>query len=111
MIRWTEPHARVGPNNSWATMRALSALLIVLGLASSMVLSTHLGRLYEQTRPAFPDQKTGRIYEIHPVRGGRTVYVSQSEFWFQFGSYAGGSLIAVAGAVLFALATRKRQGP
>ena len=90
-------------------MRTLSVLLLVLGLASSTGLSPYLGQLYANTRPTSPDPSAGRVY-VHQVRGAPDVYVSRSEHWAVFGSFAGGGLMAVLGAALFLRSTRRHAG-
>ena len=83
-------------------MRTLAVFLLLLGSAGlgvSPLLEQHYGR----TRPTSPEP--GRVIEHH-VRGGTTVYLSALEHWVLFGSFAGGALLAVAGAWLY-----KRGGP
>jgi hypothetical protein len=82
-------------------MKFLSVLLMAVGLASTFVLSTYLGRLYEHTRPTYPDPTAGLIHELHPIRGGRTVYVSKAEYWLYFGSWTVGILFGITDGALY----------
>ena len=83
-------------------MRVIAVILLLLGLASvgvSPLLEQHYGR----TRPASPEPD--RVIEHH-MRGGTVVYLTALEHWLLFGSFAGGAVLAVAGAWLY-----KRGGP
>lgn len=90
-------------------MRTLSVIFLVLGLASATGVSPYLNQLYASTRPASPEPTSGRIYE-HNVRGGTIVYISKNEHWAVFGSFVGGTLLAIFGAALFAHTKRKGIG-
>jgi hypothetical protein len=90
-------------------MLRLSVILMLIGLGSALGVSPYLGRLYATTRPTAADPASGRVY-VHHVRGGTDVYVTQAEHLAAFGSFAGGTLLAVLGGFLFERSRRKAGG-
>jgi hypothetical protein len=87
-------------------MRKLSVLLMLIGLASAIGVSSYLDRLYSSTRPTAADAGSGYVF-VHHVRGGPGVYVTQAEHWAAFGSFAGGILLAALGGSLFTRSMRR----
>ena len=86
-------------------MRTLAVALLLIGLLG-LGLSSYLAQSYETLRPTVPDANAGYIYELHPIRGGRTVYVSKTDYWMYFGS-EGGIILAAIGGFLFERVMRR----
>ena len=90
-------------------MLRLSTTLLLIGLLSVVGVSPYLSDRFSSTRPFVPDPASGRVYVLQ-VRGARDVYVTQLEHWAVFGSFAGGILLSVLGAVLLQRSIRKDLG-